>query len=118
MPDRHILLQRKLAQLFPDETARAAAAEALASYGPAPHHREAGRVRLALLKLAGHDLRKLREGVEIAKHDYRDVLAAAEYPAQAAAPTWKMSREETQPLIEQDRAQYNRWLAEEGDAGK
>ncbi len=74
-------------------------------------HREVPRVRLAILKLADGDLRKLRATLKTADQDYRDVLSYAEYPgyfvtispsepdaakrARAAIPDWE---------------QYSAWL--------
>lgn len=60
---------------------RADARSWLERYGSELHHRETARVRLAILKLAGGRLDKLRSFVETAIKDYRDVLAYAEYPA-------------------------------------
>ena len=52
----------------------------LGEYGAEDWQREADRVRLATLKLAGGSMERLRYEVEGAKCDYRDVLAPAEYP--------------------------------------
>lgn len=52
----------------------------LAEYGTKDWHREVPRVRLAILKLAQGDLRKLRAALKTADQDYRDVLSYAEYP--------------------------------------
>ena len=38
------------------------------------------RVRLAVLKLANGDIKKLSEAKELTFQDYRDVLSEAEYP--------------------------------------
>jgi hypothetical protein len=54
------------------------ALELLQRYGNAPHEREHDRVCLALLELSQGDVRKLREALEVAKTDYRDVLVWAE----------------------------------------
>jgi hypothetical protein len=74
-------------------------------------HREANRVRLAVLKLADKNLKQLRHWVEQAKLDYRDVLAPAEYPKYTR---WggvdTASEEEQRKVIDSDRAQYRRWL--------
>ena len=38
------------------------------------------RVQLAVLKLAGGNIEKVRSNIETAKRDLRDVIAYAEYP--------------------------------------
>src|SRR5215468_7997202 len=52
----------------------------LKEYGTEKWQQGIPRVQLATLKLANGDLEKLRKSIEIAKRDYRDVLAPAEYP--------------------------------------
>jgi hypothetical protein len=52
----------------------------LNEYGAERWQRERSRVQLASLKLAHGSLDALRSHVDAAKQDYRDVLAAAEYP--------------------------------------
>jgi hypothetical protein len=74
-------------------------------------HREAARVRLAVLKLASKDLKQLRHWVELAKLDYRDVLAPAEYPKYCRwGSVDTASEEEQRKVIDSDWAQYARWL--------
>ncbi|MBI5691435.1 MAG: hypothetical protein HZC55_15230 [Verrucomicrobia bacterium] len=68
---------------FPGERA-ADALSLLEAYGSQPWHREIPRVRLAVLKLAGGNLEKLRRSLATANQDYRDALAAAEYPTYLA----------------------------------
>lgn len=48
-------------------------------YGREEHEYEKERVQLAIIKLSRGDLAKLREYVNLAKIDYRDVLMSAEY---------------------------------------
>jgi hypothetical protein len=48
---------------------------ALDEYGSEPHERERERVRLVIVELSGGDKEKLLELVQIAKFDYRDLLA-------------------------------------------
>jgi hypothetical protein len=112
LPDLQSILDRKLRALFPEEGVRAEAEALLASYGPEAHHREAERVRLAVLKLSGADLKALKANVGLARRDYRDVLMMAEYPSQAAHPTWRMAPDspELKALVEEDRRQYLAWL--------
>ena len=112
--DHHAILARKLRVLFPEEDARAEAVALLALYGAEVHEREPERVHLAVLKLSGFDLEAMRTNLDLARHDYRDVLMMAEYPAQASRPTWAMAPDspELKALMEEDRRQYAAWLAE------
>ncbi len=57
----------------------------LNEYGTERWHHEPYRVRLAALKIAAGSLEELRVQIKIAKTDYRDVLASAEYPPQYTA---------------------------------
>jgi hypothetical protein len=97
------------------EFAAAAAAEAAAildEYGGEPWQRDRERVQLAALKLATGSLDELRRHVAVAKRDYRDVLAAAEYPAymQRSAPGLSVPDSERQGIYEADWEQYRRWF--------
>lgn len=111
------VLNRKLAQLYPQACDRQAALEALERYGAAPHEREPLRVRLAILKLAGSDAARLVELVQIAQRDYRDVLAWAEYPGEGRTfPDLRSPGALHSPSMvrvrAEDRAQYMKWLRE------
>jgi hypothetical protein len=72
------------------------------------HH----RVRMAVLKLANGKLNILRREVETAKHDYRDVLAYAEYPnyTRHVSPGRKLDDSERQRIMALDWQQYQNWL--------
>lgn len=48
-------------------------------YGRENHEYEKERVQLAIIKISKGDIQKLKEYVELAKIDYRDVLMSAEY---------------------------------------
>lgn len=84
----------------------------LDDYGTEDWHREPDRVRLAALKLSAGSFERLRFWIEHADCDYRDVLAAAEYPGY----TKQMSRiqdlppAERQSIIDADWKQYQDWL--------
>jgi hypothetical protein len=57
--------------------------------------------------------RALSEGVRMAKRDYRDVLAYAEYPEEMRIGFVGMSQlspEEGQAIRQRDRKQYLEWL--------
>ena len=66
-------------QQFPDRDAATVLA-LLDRYGTRRFERERERVQLAILKLSGGDIEKLRHGLDVARRDYRDVLYWAEYP--------------------------------------
>ena len=84
----------------------------LSEYGTDDWEPERDRVRLATLKLANGSLDELRDHIATAKQDYRDVLAAAEYPlAFKRWPRWDPTPpEERQRIYDSDCEQYQRWL--------
>lgn len=81
----------------------------LNEYGRDDWQRESVRVQLAVLKLAQGDLNKVRSYIELAKCDYRDVLAPAEYPGYIETVS-KLSVQEKKKIIEEDWQQYVLWL--------
>ena len=104
-------LERKLAQLFPSEGDRQQARELLERYGTETWHKEVERVQLAALRLAGGDLAELLRSVALANMDYRDVIAAAEYPAFMKLPVGTdMQSAEYTAAIEADHRQYIEWV--------
>jgi hypothetical protein len=96
-----------------DFPARASEALAiLAEYGPERWHNEPERVRIAALKLANGNLKRLRQTIETAKCDYRDVLAPAEYPNYerfVPGPGTGPSAE-VQRIIDADWQQFQEWF--------
>ena len=56
-------------------------------YGVVSYERERERVQLAILKLCEGSEDKLRDYVDVAKRDYRDVLFWAENPEEARLDT-------------------------------
>ena len=74
--------------------------------------RERDRVQLAVLKLAGGDLAKMKQYVEWARCDWREVLGPAEYPKYTKKWTRidRISPEERQRIIDADWKQYTDWL--------
>ena len=66
-----------------------------------------------VLKLSEGDADKLKENIELARIDYRDVLAYAEYPEQmrAGPGKWKPGERGLDEIRRRDRAQYEAWLA-------
>ena len=94
------------------ETQVADALAILAEYGPQAWHREPARVRLAALKLANGSLEGLRQAVDRAKLDYRDVLAPAEYPkyTEFGLRARRLRSRVQQQIFSDDWQQYERWL--------
>ena len=84
----------------------------LSEYASGRFPRECSRVQMSALRLAQGDLKALRRHIADAERDYRDVLAAAEYPeymrAGSRLPT--LSREEQRRIVKSDWEQYQKWL--------
>lgn len=103
------LLERKLEIMFPDDFTRRRVRKILGDYGRHAHERESERVRLAILKLAGAELRSVEKYTGYARDDYRNILAWAEYPRQARE--WVMpDPDKKQKMIEADLSEYENWL--------
>jgi hypothetical protein len=104
------LVLEKIKQCFPSEDPQEIIA-ILDEYGTEPHERERERVQIAVLKLSVENMDHLHEHVAMAKRDYRDILAYAEYPEEMSNSTWKIGDQETVNNIrKRDRQQYLRWL--------
>ena len=103
-------VERLIARDFPPQQAVAARA-VLAAYGTKDWHREPERVRVAGLKLAGGSLERLRRAMATADQDYRDVLAAAEYPTylKRVSPTEKDDAKRS-AVIDKDWKEYRAWF--------
>lgn len=85
----------------------------LDEYGADSSERGRDRVQLAILKLSGGQRDQLPELVSMAKRDYRDVLADAEYPEQVRLrflDREKLSPDEREAMRRRDRKQYRKWL--------
>ena len=85
----------------------------LRQYGQEDYEKESPRIQLAIIKLSDGDLEKLVEYVNLAKRDYRDVLAYAEYPEEIRTGfvgMQKLTEEEARAIRERDREQYLNWL--------
>ena len=86
-----------------------------------PFHEDADpqkleRVRLAVVKLSGGNLAELRKQVDVAKRDWRDVLAIAEEPEAfeiGLVALSKLNAEERAALNARDQKQYDDWLLED-----
>ena len=112
MIDHVSVLARKLASMFPDAAVRKRVEGELQRYGLEEYERETPRVRLAILKVAGTGIEQIREWTDIAKRDYRDVLAAAEYPNQLTTTTWSLPSSECSAIEAKDAEQYRNWIEE------
>ena len=108
--DNEALLASKLEKLFPESGDRLEATALLESYGQEPYEQEQTRVRLAILKLAGHtpNITEIKKYTSAAKADFRDVLSWAEYPRQSKK--WSAKGAEKQQLVEADLNEYQAWL--------
>lgn len=106
------ILQTKLPKLFPDPEKRSAAEGALRRYGTESYENEPVRVRLAVLKISGADLDRIRSNIATAKQDYRDIPAYAEYPRQMGQDSWKLSPAQNRALVAADRRGYEERLRE------
>lgn len=84
----------------------------LGKYSRGEFHRERPRVQLAALKLANGELESLRRQIARAEQDYRDALAAAEYPEymRAGFQVGKLAHTEQQRIVDSDWDQYQKWL--------
>jgi hypothetical protein len=68
-------------------------------------------IHAAVLKLAGGDIERLSQLTEIAKADFRDVIAPAEYPRYLSARNPSaLSAPERQAIFDADWAEYHAWL--------
>jgi hypothetical protein len=104
-------VERIVRRDFPGEKVSEAFA-ILGEYGKESWHREVHRVRAAALKLAAGSLERLRCETEGAKCDYRDVLAAAEYPGylkQVPGPG-RVPADQEQRIVDADWKQYQDWF--------
>jgi hypothetical protein len=103
-------LPRLLEKLFPIEEDRELIIDILDQYGSGDLQREVDRVQMAILKLAGRSPEQIRYYTLQACRDYRDVLAAAEYPKQMGYYPWRDKDPERLAQIEaEDMEQYQSW---------
>ena len=104
-----VTVLKKIRQVFPDKEESKILA-ILEVYGIEPYEKEKYRVYLAILKLCDEEiLTEPSEYVKVAKQDYRDVLAWAEYPNQIKFGPTK-DPEKSAELIKKDAKQYQAWL--------
>lgn len=69
------------------------------------------RIYAAILKLASGDIKRLKELVERANYDYRDIIAQSEYPNfSKSVLNLRLSPLEKEKLITEDWEQYWTWF--------
>lgn len=71
------------------------------------------RVWAGALKISSGNLERLKENIETAKIDFRDIVAIAEYPKyseQVGFDTDEFTEEELNDIIKDDWGQYQNWL--------
>jgi hypothetical protein len=104
-------VERKLAAAFPSAAERRAARELLEQYSSDHGDRDSERVQLAALFLSNGDLARLQTELTSALVDYRDTLAAAEYPSFTQLP---VDIDKTSDVylaaIKRDRERYLAWI--------
>jgi hypothetical protein len=107
----HVL--KKLSDAFPDHGLADQALHALDRYGSGPNEPATTGVQLAIIKLSGGSVAKVRDLVHKARRDFRDVL----YPAQAPElfhqlrDPKRLTPSEQRAMDERDRCQWLDWLA-------
>jgi hypothetical protein len=92
---------------FPNQADEATAE--LMRYGVERHEAEVYRVRIAVLKNSEGSLSRLRQEVDAAKGDYRDVLMWAEYSEYSRLPPGTQGVQAESARV-RDRLQYLKWL--------
>jgi hypothetical protein len=105
---------QKVAHYWPDADRREIV-DVLDHYGSESSEHGRARVQLAILKLSEGQWERLEELVRMAKRDYRDVIAYAEYPEEmrtGVVEMRQMAPEEVEAIRQRDRAQYLEWLRE------
>jgi hypothetical protein len=105
---------RKIKQMWPDADPQEIM-DLLDEYGTEDFETGVERVQLAVLKLCKGDRDRLPDLVEMAKTDWRDVLAHAEYPEESKTDPVKMQnlpKDKARSIRRRDRDQYEKWLEE------
>jgi len=122
----HELVLKKLQDCFPDPAVAKEALKSLERYGDREWHMNQEIVRLAILKLSGGELWRLRDYVQVARADFRDVIFAAQCPEQSrltkeAYPLLSRGLSSKQPsaaeeaaVRKRDQDQWETWLSSSG----
>ena len=85
----------------------------LAEYGSDTYHWEATRVRVDVLKIANGDASRIRELVNNAKGEYRDVIYFAEYRRygdHSFTSETELTPDEEKKLIDADWKEFQDWF--------
>jgi len=107
-PTRDLVLT-KIKHSFPNHDPAEIVA-ILDQYGVDAYENERERVQLAVLKLSDGNMDRLKDLMGVAKGDYRDVLAGAEYPEEFRLPFYRSHDKRLQEARRRDREQYIAWL--------
>jgi hypothetical protein len=105
---------RKIKKMWPDADPQEIL-DLLNEYGTESYETGRTRVQLGILKLSAGDRERLPDLVKMAKVDWRDVLAYAEYPEEMRTDPTRMRdmpEEEARSIRKRDRRQYEKWLKE------
>lgn len=68
------------------------------------------RIHAAILKLSKGEVERVAEYTMIALHDYRDVIAEAEYPNYSKCALTELGVSERDRLLLADQEQYKQWF--------
>lgn len=99
------IIQREFPQMGSDEI------ESILSTYKSATDEGSNRVYAAILKLSNGDIELLKTYVQKANHDYRDIIALAEYPNYSAcAFEDDLPEEKEEQLINDDWLQYEAWF--------
>ena len=105
---------RKIKKMWPDADPHEIL-DLLNAYGMESYETGRTRVQLAILKLSEGNRDRLPTLVRMAKADWRDVLAYAEYPEEMRTGPIEMrdmTQSEAQAVRQRDKEQYQKWLKE------
>jgi hypothetical protein len=107
------ILDEKIQLYFPENESQSVILNELKKYGVEKHEIEIDRVYLSIIKCANGNIDKIGEFVKIAKHDYRDIIARAEYPNQFENG-FTDDKELSKILEKKDKKQFQEWIKNKG----
>ena len=103
------LLPRLLETLFPDIDVRQTVKGQLIRFGH--------RVQVGILKASNGDLEEINRLVNLATHDWRDLLVEAEYPLSFGKDKLREANpEKYHELMNKEIEEYDNWLKEKLEA--
>ncbi len=107
----HEDIERIIRRNFPSNSLKSVI-KILEEYKGTGEKEECYRVWAAILKLAEGHVGKLRMEIQSANFDYRDVIAAAEYPeySQSGQRIHSLPEDEQEQIIASDWDQYQSWF--------